>query len=126
MSSKRTKENQSIVVLTTCGDWESASRLANELVAARLAACVQIDQPVVSVYRWENKVETAQEYRLVIKSTRSQEKSLFEKIVELHSYEVPQVISLPVQNGTDAYLSWLFNEVGNNEVGNNEVGNGSP
>ncbi len=100
-----------IVVLTTCESQEQADGLARRLVEHRLAACVNILPGARSVYRWKEKVEEAAEFILVIKSRRDVFPKLREAIAELHSYEIPEVLALPVVDGSDAYLNWLDREV---------------
>jgi periplasmic divalent cation tolerance protein len=100
-----------IVVLTTCESEEQATRLARRLVEERLAACVNILPGARSIYRWQEKIEEATELVLVIKSRRDLFPKLREAIARLHSYEVPEVIALPVVDGSDAYLRWLDGEL---------------
>ena len=95
------------IVLTTCGSAEEAQRIAHELVDRRLAACVNIVPQIASVYRWQGKVETATEWLLVIKSTAPAFESLRETIQELHSYELPECIAIPIEAGGSAYLDWI-------------------
>ena len=96
------------VVLVTCGSEEEASRIARALVAERLAACVNIlESPVRSVYRWKGNVETAMEYLLLIKTRRARLKALGQAIARLHSYDTPEMIALPIAEGSRKYLAWL-------------------
>jgi periplasmic divalent cation tolerance protein len=96
------------VVLVTCSSEEEASRIAHALVDARLAACVNIfDSPVRSVYRWKGRVETATEHLLVIKTRRARLAALEAAVKRLHSYQTPEVIALPVAEGSRRYLAWL-------------------
>lgn len=99
-----------IVVLTTCDSQPQAETLARQLLERRLAACVNILPGVRSIYRWKDNIEEASELLLVIKSRRDVFDKLRETIAQLHSYEVPEVIALPVVDGSDAYLSWLDRE----------------
>ena len=115
MEPEKDQSTKCIVILTTCSDYESAQRIATRLIEENLAACVQIDQPIVSVYRWENKVETAQEYRLVVKTSANCESLVFEMIQALHSYDVPQLVSIPITNGSNAYLDWILEETKRNQ-----------
>jgi periplasmic divalent cation tolerance protein len=101
-----------IVVLVTCGTAKEARRIARSLVAERLAACVNIlEVPVESVYRWKGKVESAKEVLLVIKSARKQFAGLECAIKKLHSYDVPEIIALPIEKGSRDYLAWLAESV---------------
>ena len=96
-----------IVVLTTCDSEMLAEQLARHLVEHRLAACVNILPRARSVYRWQEKIEDAGEWVLLIKSRRDLFAALRAEIQKLHTYEVPEVIALPIVDGSDAYLGWL-------------------
>jgi len=96
-----------IVVLTTCDSEMLAEQLARHLVEHRLAACVNILPRARSVYRWQEKIEDAGEWVLLIKSRRDLFAALRGEIQKLHTYEVPEVIALPIVDGSDAYLGWL-------------------
>jgi periplasmic divalent cation tolerance protein len=101
-----------LVVLVTCGTAKEAERIARALVEARLAACGNILQsPVRSVYRWKNKIESAREFLLLIKTSRRRFAKLQATIKLLHSYEVPEIIALPIAAGSPAYLDWLTESV---------------
>jgi periplasmic divalent cation tolerance protein len=102
-----------IVVLVTCANRAEAKRIGRALVEARLGACANIlTAPVHSVYRWKGKVETAEETLMLIKTSRKQFPRLRDKICSLHSYEVPEIIALPVAGGLGAYLAWIGENVG--------------
>ncbi len=97
-----------VVVLVTCGSAGEANRIARGLVERRLTACVNVlTARVRSTYRWKGKVESATEYLLVIKSSRKQFRALRAEVERLHSYQVPEVIALPIAEGSPAYLKWL-------------------
>jgi periplasmic divalent cation tolerance protein len=96
-----------IVVLTTCDSEEQAARLARHLVEHRLAACVNILPQVRSIYRWHEKVEDSSEWMLVIKSRRDLFLALRAEIERLHTYQTPEIIAMPVVDGSEAYLGWL-------------------
>lgn len=100
-----------IVVLTTCESAEQAQRVARHLIEQRLAACVNILPGARSVYRWKDKIEDTAEFVLIVKSRRDVFARLREAIGHLHSYEIPEVIALPVVDGSDAYLQWLDREL---------------
>lgn len=100
-----------IIVFSTCGSAEEAERIARALVSKRLAACVNLLPQVRSIYRWKGAVEDAQETLLVIKSSRALFDDLRAEIEKLHSYEVAEVIALPIVDGSEAYLEWLGREV---------------
>jgi periplasmic divalent cation tolerance protein len=101
-----------IVVLATCGSEKEARKIARELVETRLAACVNVVSGVRSTYRWKGAVEEAAEWLLLIKTTRSLFVPLQEAIRALHSYEVPEIVALPVVDGLETYLSWIADSVG--------------
>ena len=97
-----------VVVLVTCGTPREANRIAAELVERRLAACVNVlGTRVRSIYRWKGKVGTAAEYLLLIKTARRKLPGLRAAVKRLHSYEVPEIIALPIVEGSLAYLRWL-------------------
>lgn len=96
-----------IVVLSTCSTAEEAERLARLLVERRVAACVNVVPGVRSFYRWRGVVESADEWLLLIKSSRGLFASLSAALEHEHSYEVPEVLALPVVEGAANYLNWL-------------------
>ncbi len=96
-----------IVVLTTCESEKHAEKLAHTLVEQRLAACVNILPKARSIYRWEGKIEDSAEWLVFIKSRRNLFTALRGEIERLHTYEVPEVIAIPVVDGSEAYLGWL-------------------
>ena len=100
-----------IVVLTTCGSADEARRIARELIAQRLAACVNLLPPVRSVYHWKGAIEEAEETLMIIKSTRRLFEPLQAAIAGLHSYEVPEIIALPIVEGAASYLAWMGAEL---------------
>jgi periplasmic divalent cation tolerance protein len=97
-----------VIVLCTCSSETEANHIAGALVDARLAACVNIlPSPIQSIYRWKGKVEEAQEILLLIKTTQERFPALRDRIAELHSYETPEIIALPIWAGSEKYLAWL-------------------
>jgi periplasmic divalent cation tolerance protein len=96
-----------IVILSTCGSADEAERLARMLIERRLAACVNVLPGVRSFYRWQGALESAGEYMLIIKSSRQLFAQLRAVLEQAHSYEVPEVIALPILEGSPAYLSWM-------------------
>src|ERR1700686_4085845 len=100
-----------IVVLTTCDSEELATRLARHLMDQRLAACVNIVPGARSVYRWKDKIEESTEVLLMIKSRRELFPALRDEIEKIHTYEVPEIIAMPVVDGSEAYLSWIEKEL---------------
>jgi periplasmic divalent cation tolerance protein len=107
-----------LVVLVTCRSAKEAERIARRLVQARLAACGNIVRsPVRSIYRWKDKIESAREVLLVIKTSRRRFPELQAEINHLHSYEVPEIIALPIAVGSPSYLSWLAESVASRKKG---------
>jgi periplasmic divalent cation tolerance protein len=100
-----------IVVFNTCGSAHEAERLARSLVERRLAACVNVVAPVTSFYRWNGAVTREDEWLLVIKSSRPLFDALRAAIESGHAYELPEVIALPVIEGSVNYLDWLAREL---------------
>jgi periplasmic divalent cation tolerance protein len=96
-----------ILVLNTCSSEDEAERLARLLVDRRLAACVNIVPRIRSVYRWNGAVESAEEWLLLIKSSRPQFAQLRAAVEGAHSYQVPELLALPVVDGAAAYLEWM-------------------
>jgi len=99
-----------IVVLSACATEREAETIARYLVEKRLAACVNLIPHVRSIYRWEGRVEDAKETMLVIKSTRGLFAELARELSAMHSYQVPEVIALPVVDGAEPYLDWIGRE----------------
>ena len=100
-----------VQVTTTLPSEADATRVADALVAARLAACAQVDGPITSTYRWQGAVATATEWRCVAKTTAALADRVVAAIVERHPYDVPEVLVTPVTGGEDAYLAWVASEV---------------
>lgn len=98
---------EAIVVLMTAGSREEAARLAEMLVGARLAACVQIMPEMESVYHWQGHIERAAEVLLLAKTTQANFQTLEREVRALHSYETPEIIALPITAGSTPYLEWL-------------------
>jgi periplasmic divalent cation tolerance protein len=97
-----------LVVLVTCASTSEAQRIAHAVVEARVAACVNIlPGAVLSIYRWKGKVESGRERLLLIKTSRKRINKLRAKIEQLHSYDVPEFIALPIFAGSPKYLHWI-------------------
>jgi len=96
-----------IVVLSTCSKAEEAARLASHLIEHRLAACVNVLPGLISHYRWQGKVEQEAELLLVIKTSRALFARLRAEWERLHSYQVPELIALPIVDGAPNYLNWM-------------------
>ena len=102
------KDEQYRVVLVTCGSLRESRRIARAVVSSRLAACVNLMlSPVESIYSWKGKLEKAREYLLVMKTTSNRIADLEREVKRLHSYDVPEFISIPITEGSEEYLSWL-------------------
>jgi periplasmic divalent cation tolerance protein len=100
--------SDAIVVFMTAANGEEATRLADMLVGARLAACVQIMPKMESVYRWQGQIERATEVLLIAKTATSKFEELEREVRALHSYETPEIVAIPIVAGSAAYLEWLF------------------
>jgi periplasmic divalent cation tolerance protein len=100
-----------IVVFSACDSEERAASLARHLVERRLAACVSVVPGARSIYRWKDAIEDSPEWLLVIKSRRDLFGALSAEIAKLHSYEVPELLALPVVEGSESYLAWLDREL---------------
>ena len=96
-----------VIVCTTLPPEANSGELGRVLVTERLAACVSVLAPVRSVYRWEGEVEVAAEQLLHIKTTARQVQRLRERVRELHPYDLPEFVVLPIVDGDSAYLAWL-------------------
>ncbi|OHB71152.1 MAG: hypothetical protein A2W23_00960 [Planctomycetes bacterium RBG_16_43_13] len=100
-----------IVVLVTCGKKEEAEKIAESLILERLAACVNIVPAVSSIYFWEGRICNEQELLLIIKTTTILYTRLEKRVKDLHSYEVPEIISIPLEQGSAKYLKWIKDTV---------------
>lgn len=94
------------VILTTTGSQEEAERIADLLVSRRLAACVQVTS-ITSFYTWKGKVNKEPEHLLLIKTISFLYHEIEAAILENHSYEIPEVVQLPIERGLDRYLNWI-------------------
>ena len=103
--------SDAVIVFSTCANREEATKIAAELVNGRLAACVQILPAVQSFYRWKGNVEDAEETLILVKTTQDCFSALQRRIAELHSYETPEILAVPVSGGAEKYLSWLNESV---------------
>jgi periplasmic divalent cation tolerance protein len=99
------------IVLCTAGSEEEARKIARHLVEQRLAACVNIVPQIESIYRWLEKLESAREWLLLIKTTVEKFPDVRDAIRELHSYELPECISINVEDGSAVYLEWIEQSV---------------
>jgi periplasmic divalent cation tolerance protein len=96
-----------VLVLTTLPTDADGAAFARTLVEEQLAACVNLLAPMESIYRWDGNIETEAERQLVIKTTRERVAALWDRVRELHPYDVPEFLVLPIVDGNDAYLRWV-------------------
>ena len=96
-----------VVVLTTMPDDRRTDELVRTLVDERLAACVNVHAPMISVYRWTDRVEQEPERQLVIKTTRDRVAALESRLRALHPYELPEFVVVAAESGSDAYVNWV-------------------
>jgi len=100
------------IILNTCPDHEQAMQMANVLIDEGLAACVNIVPGLTSVYKWQGNKETGTEVLLLIKTRRERYAELESRLASLHPYELPEIISVPIENGLQRYLDWIDNCTG--------------
>jgi periplasmic divalent cation tolerance protein len=100
-----------ILIFCTCPDADEARRIAHELVTCRLAACVNILPSIESIYRWQGQVESAHEVLLLVKTLRERFSELQRRIIQLHSYDTPEIIAVPIADGLEKYLAWVGENV---------------
>jgi periplasmic divalent cation tolerance protein len=96
-----------LVILITVGSPEEAQKIGQALVEEKLAACVNIISPVHSIYRWEGEMQTDQEVLLIAKTAAARMEGLAQRVRQLHSYQVPEIIALPLVAGSQDYLRWM-------------------
>ena len=101
-----------IIVFVTCESKEQADTIAQTVVSERLAACVNVLQGIRSCYVWEGKLTWSEELLLVIKTTRGRFEQLKSRIRALHSYAVPEIVGVPIDEAFDKYLDWIDESVG--------------
>lgn len=99
-----------LLVLSNLPDRATAEKLAEALIHKRVAACVNILAPCRSVYRWKGAVQHAEEYPVLIKTTRERYAALEAAIREVHPYELPEIVAVPIERGLPAYLDWVATE----------------
>lgn len=103
-----------IMVLITASKEDEAARIARDIVSSRLAACVNIVKGIRSIYRWQGKIEDEGEVLMIVKTRRDLFGELKKRVKELHSYSVPEIIALPIVEGSEEYLKWLQEETKRN------------
>ncbi len=101
-----------IQIVTTTARLEDAQAIAAHLVEQGLAACAQISGPITSIYRWQGRVETAQEWQCVIKTRAALYEAVQQAIRDRHPYETPEILATPVAHGSPDYLAWLEQATG--------------
>jgi periplasmic divalent cation tolerance protein len=102
---------EAIQVMTTVADRADAERIATSLVAKQLAACVQVIGPIESTFRWKGQIEVAQEWMCNVKTRLDLYQLVEQAIRELHSYDQPEIVAVPVVAGSEGYLTWLADAV---------------
>ena len=100
-----------VVVLTTVADNDGAEAFARQLVEERLAACVNLHPAMLSFYRWQGQVTRDAERQIVIKTTRDRVPALEARLKALHTYDLPEFLVLPVEQGSEAYVVWVSGQV---------------
>jgi len=100
-----------VVIFVTAGSRDECKKIARHLVETRLAACVNISQPIESVYRWQGQIAEEEEFLLIIKSTRELFPEIKTEISKIHSYHTPEIICLPIIDGSRNYLQWISDSV---------------
>ena len=106
---KINSKKEYLLIITTVNNADEAVKLSELLVKEQAAACVSISSPVTSVYTWKGNVETEKEVMMFIKTVKENYKNVEKLILENHSYEVPEIIALPVTGGEEKYLQWVSN-----------------
>ncbi len=104
--------NKEIIVFITAPNEDEAAGIARSLVEARLAACVNIVKNIRSIYAWQGNIEDASETLMIAKTQNTLFDALSAKVRELHSYDVPEIIALPIVDGSEDYLKWLRESTG--------------
>ncbi len=103
-------------VVTTTNRQDEAQAIAQELVARKLAACVQVIGPITSTYWWEDKIETAQEWQCLAKTRQGLFHQVEQAIRAVHSYQTPEILALPIVAGHRPYLEWMDGQLGSHEL----------
>ena len=104
-------ENKFIMIITTVNSDSAAKKIAQALIEEKLAACVNIIPSVTSIFRWEGKVSTESELILIAKSKEKLFDEIKDKILSLHPYKLPEIITVPIVDGSKEYLKWVEDEL---------------
>lgn len=104
------QSGDTVRVETTVDSRDGAERLARSVVEHRLAACAQVSGPITSFYRWEGRVRADEEWTVVVKTAADRLDELTAHLGEVHPYDVPEVVAVPVTGGNPAYLEWVRDE----------------
>lgn len=99
------------IILSTTANQEEAQKIANILIKEHIAACVNIVPMVISVYEWENSIQNDNEALMIIKTSEEKVQIATKKILELHSYSLPEVIAIDAKEGNSEYINWVINQV---------------
>ncbi|HUV14388.1 MAG TPA: divalent-cation tolerance protein CutA [Acidobacteriota bacterium] len=102
--------NETRIILSTIDDQSKAEEIATSLVSERLASCVNILPRILSIYRWKGQIKKEPETLLIIKTRGDRVDEVISRVAEIHPYEVPEVISLPIEKGHQPYLDWVLAE----------------
>jgi periplasmic divalent cation tolerance protein len=109
---KKQNQGEYVVILVTVSSEEEGLRISHALVDSRLVACVNIMSGLRSIYRWKGEIWDEEELLLLIKTRMALFKQVEAKVKEIHSYEVPEIIAIPVTRGSETYLDWLLESTG--------------
>jgi periplasmic divalent cation tolerance protein len=109
------KPEEFVAVLVTASSSDEAVNIASALVEEHLAACANIVGPIRSIYRWQEAIEDAEEHLLIVKARAADFAALEARVRELHSYDLPEIIALPLRAGSEPYLAWLADATGRRE-----------
>lgn len=110
-------QTEEIIIFITAPGEDEAVRIARSLVDSRLAACVNIIKDIRSIYTWQGKVEDDSEVLMIVKTVQSLFTPLSAKVKEIHSYDVPEIIALPISDGSEDYLEWIKMSTGQRQSG---------
>jgi len=111
-------EQHYVIVLNTCPDKDTATSVASALIQQHLAACVNILPGLTSIFHWQGQIESGEEVLLLIKTTKEAYEAVQATICDIHPYELPEIIAVPINAGLPAYLAWIGTNVENSAEGN--------